>query len=140
MAVMVPGHRASQGQDELGGELGVCTAPYPVGAEPGSGHRPYRFEYWGALRAFLSPYFLDSFSRESRVRMPAFLRVPRSSGSSSHRALAIPRRNAPAWPETPPPSSVMSMSYDSVVSARRRGSVMIIRWVAEEKYSLTRGG
>ena len=35
--------------------------------------RRYRFEYCGALRAFLRPYFLDSFSRASRVRKPAFL-------------------------------------------------------------------
>ena len=32
----------------------------------------YRLEYCGALRAFLRPYFLDSFSRASRVRKPAF--------------------------------------------------------------------
>ncbi len=28
----------------------------------------YRLEYWGALRAFLSPYFRRSFSRASRRR------------------------------------------------------------------------
>ena len=67
------GHGAAQGEDQLGGELGVGDAPDAVGAEPGSGHRAYRFEYWGALRAFFRPYFLDSFSRESRVRNPAFL-------------------------------------------------------------------
>ena len=44
-----------------------------------------------------------------------------------------PRRKAPAWPDTPPPSMVTSMAHDSVVSVSRRGSVTIIRWVAEVK-------
>ncbi len=91
-----PRDGASQSHDQLGRELGVGAASYSIGAEPGSGHQTYRFEYCGALRAFLRPYFLDSFSRESRVRNPAFFSAPRSSGSSSHRARAIPRRKAPA--------------------------------------------
>ena len=55
-----------------------------------------RLEYCGALRAFLRPYFLLSFSRASRVRRPAFFSVGRSSGSSSTRARAMARRSAPA--------------------------------------------
>src|ERR1019366_9576364 len=42
------------------------------------GHDTYRFEYCGALRAFLRPYFLVSFLRESRVRRPAFFRAGRT--------------------------------------------------------------
>ncbi len=45
-----------------------------------------------------------------RVSRPARLRLVRSSGSMTIRALVIPRRRAPAWPETPPPSIVASMS------------------------------
>ena len=37
--------------------------------------RDQRLEYCGALRAFLRPYFLLSFSRASRVRRPAFFSV-----------------------------------------------------------------
>ena len=39
-----------------------------------------RFEYCGALRAFLRPYFLLSLTRASRVRKPAFFSAGRSSG------------------------------------------------------------
>ena len=77
-----PGRGPPQGQDQLGAELGVGDSADAVGAEPDP-TAGYRFEYWGALRAFLRPYFLLSFSRASRVRRPAFLRVARSSGSSS---------------------------------------------------------
>ena len=55
-----------------------------------------RLEYWGALRAFLSPYFFRSLTRGSRVRKPAFLRAGRSSISTSMRARAMARRSAPA--------------------------------------------
>src|SRR5579864_6233574 len=70
----------------------------------------YRLEYWGALRAFFRPYFLLSFSRASRVSRPAFLSVARSSGLSATSERVIPRRMAPAWPDTPPPAMVASMS------------------------------
>ena len=49
----------------------------------------YRFEYWGALRAFFRPYFLLSFSRASRVRRPARFSVGRSSGSRPAIARAL---------------------------------------------------
>ena len=41
--------------------------------------RAHRFEYCGALRAFLRPYLRRSFSRASRVRSPAFLSCGRAS-------------------------------------------------------------
>src|SRR4030095_700271 len=65
-----------------------------------------RLEYWGALRAFLRPYFLRSTSRASRVRKPRFFSSGRSSTSRSTRAREMAWRRAPAWPETPPPSRV----------------------------------
>ena len=46
-----------EGEDQLGGQIGVGDAPDAVGAEPGSA-TGYRLEYWGALRAFFRPYFL----------------------------------------------------------------------------------
>ena len=49
---------------------------------------------------------MRSVARGSRVRKPAFLRPGRSSGSTSMRARARPRRRAPAWPDVPPPCSV----------------------------------
>ncbi len=52
--------------------------------------RNQRLLNWGARRAALRPYFLRSFIRGSRVRKPAFLRVPRSSGSALHRAREMP--------------------------------------------------
>ena len=52
---------------------GGSRGPMPCGAGQ-------RFEYCGALRAFLRPYFLDSFLRSSRVRNPAFLSSGRISG------------------------------------------------------------
>src|SRR5665213_4626093 len=74
------------------------------------GHDNYLFEYCGALRAFLRPYFLVSFLRESRVRSPAFFRAGRTASSISRSEREMPRRRAPAWPATPPPSMVASMS------------------------------
>ena len=88
-----------EGEGELGGQLRVGDAADAVGAEAqrhGRRRPDQRFEYCGALRAFLRPYFLLSFSRASRVRRPAFFRVGRSSGSSSTSARAMPMRRAPA--------------------------------------------
>ena len=45
------------------------NAPMPTAGQ--------RLLYWGALRAFLSPYFLRSTTRGSRVRNPAFFRSGR---------------------------------------------------------------
>ena len=86
---------APEGQGQLGCQLFVRNPAHTVGAEAGRRHS-YRFEYCGALRAFLRPYFLDSFSRASWVRRPERLSAPRSSGSSSIRLRAMPRRMAPA--------------------------------------------
>lgn len=56
-----------------------------------------RFEYCGALRAFLRPAFLRSLTRASRVSMPAFFSAGRdASASMALRARATPRRRAPA--------------------------------------------
>ena len=54
----------------------------------------YRFVYCGALRARLSPTFLRSFSRASRVSNFARLRVGRSSASKRVSARATPWRIA----------------------------------------------
>lgn len=59
--------------------------------------RDQRFEYCGALRAFLRPAFLRSLTRASRVSMPAFFSAGRdASASMALRARATPRRRAPA--------------------------------------------
>lgn len=56
-----------------------------------------RFEYCGALRAFLRPAFLRSLTRASRVSMPAFFSAGRdASASMALRARATPKRRAPA--------------------------------------------
>src|SRR3954463_8161765 len=69
-----------------------------------------RLENWKLRRALALPYFLRSTTRESRVRKPAFLSVPRRSGSKFIIALARPWRTAPAWPDKPPPETVQMTS------------------------------
>src|ERR1022692_4049946 len=83
-----------------------------------------RFEYCDAFLAFLSPYFLRSFTRGSRVRNPALFRVGLFSGSTRIRARAIPSRSAPACPVTPPP--VIRATTSNWLSAPRltKGSLM----------------
>ena len=61
-------------------EEAVREAADPVGSEQSSHRRlraDQRFEYCGALRAFLRPAFLRSFARASRARNPAFLSAGR---------------------------------------------------------------
>ena len=80
--------------------------PPRAGAHPAVVRRQVqdqRFEYCGALRAFLRPYFLLSLTRASRVRKPAFFRAGRSSGSLVDQRAGDARRSAPAWPVMPPP-------------------------------------
>ena len=79
-----PRRGATERDDQRSREIGVRVAAYTVGAEPQHGaRRPYRFEYCGALRAFLRPYLRRSFSRASRARSPAFFSTGRVSGSSA---------------------------------------------------------
>jgi hypothetical protein len=59
-------------------------------------------------RAPRRPYFFRSFMRPSRVSIPLCRNGSSSSVSKAFRARAIPRRQAPAWPVGPPPSTVMS--------------------------------
>ena len=60
-------------------QVGVGPTTYSIGAEPHGRllrtPNDQRLVYCGALRAFLRPYFFDSFFRGSRVRSPAFLRA-----------------------------------------------------------------
>src|SRR5690625_1936130 len=85
-----------------------------------------RLEYWGALRAFFNPPFLRSTARESRVRKPAFFRVgPLFSSSIAFSARAIPRRSAPAWPESPPPEMSAMTSKRPSMSKTVQGSCTI---------------
>jgi hypothetical protein len=60
------------------------------------GDLAYRLVYCGALRARLSPTFLRSFIRASRVRRPARFSDGRNSSSARVSARAIPWRTAPA--------------------------------------------
>src|ERR671918_489103 len=99
------------------------------------GRGRYRFEYWGAFRAFFSPYLRRSFSRASRERNPSFFRAPRREASSSMRARAMPWLRAPAWPVTPPPSSRATTSTSFSFPAARSGAVARTRWVRDGKYS-----
>src|SRR5436309_3558236 len=79
-----------------------------------------RLVYCGAFRARLSPYFFRSFIRGSRVRRPACRSGSRfASASTSRRARAIPWRIAPAWPVTPPPSTlIIALKWPSVPVTR----------------------
>src|SRR5215467_12801995 len=59
--------------------------------------------------------------RASRVSSPAFLSVGRSSTSVSISAREMPCAIAPAWPATPPPSTLTLMSKRRSVSVSRSG-------------------
>ena len=90
------------------GEIGVRVAADAVGAEPQhAARRRYRFEYCGALRAFLRPYLRRSFSRASRREEPGLLqhaarvgverdRAPGRCRGGSHRP-GRSRRRRRAW-------------------------------------------
>ena len=110
-------------------ELPVGQAADAVGAEQSAHARGQRLLYWGALRAFLRPYFLRSMTRGSRVRKPAFFRGGRSSES------AIASRSAPAWPDAPPPCrlaktsnrSAFHVTSGSRISGQLVGEVLLER-------------
>ena len=90
------GDRQVQGQ--LRGQRLVGEPPDPVGTEE-TRHptQDQRLLNCGALRAFLSPAFLRSMTRASRVSSPAFFRPGRlASSSMKFRHRATPRRSAPA--------------------------------------------
>ena len=102
----------------------MCRAPRrsrrcPRRGEPRSANtRPsacHHFEYWGALRAFLRPYFLLSLTRGCTVE--AGLLEDRAVLELDGRsALARwPRRSAPACPVTPPPRGFAMTSAVSVL-------------------------
>jgi hypothetical protein len=93
------GECASQPFDQILGEVLADDPADAVRTEVAS----QRFENCGRLRALRRPAFLRSTIRASRVRKPSRLRTPRSSGSASTRARAIPWRSAPACPVGPPP-------------------------------------
>ena len=75
----------------------------------------------GAFLAFFSPYFLLSFTLESLVKRPFLFNVKRTSGSVVARALAIPWDIAPAWPTNPPPFTVATTSYFSIIFVTLNG-------------------
>ena len=75
---------------------GSMTRPSAMAWEAGATDQ--RLVYWAALRARLSPYFLRSFARGSRVRKPARRRGCLVSASAWTRARATPWRIAPDCP------------------------------------------
>src|SRR5579859_1370854 len=85
-----------------------------------------RLVYCGAFLAFLSPYFLRSFSRESRVRRPASRRTCLFASSAFSRARAVAWIMAPAWPLTPPPMTLANTLKLVRRLVRRRGRVMAV--------------
>src|SRR5664279_649995 len=108
---------------QLGGEVDIGDPADAVGAEQSARTaHDQRLEYWGALRAFLRPYLRRSFTRASRVRKPARFNAGRLSRSISVSAREIPRRSAPACPETPPPVSRAVTSKTSPISSVVKGS------------------
>ena len=90
---------------------------------------------WGALRAFLSPYFFLSFIRGSLVKNPFVFKDGLYSEFASFRALAIPWRIAPAWPVNPPPLTVQITSYFAVVFVTVSGCLTITFNVSNPKNS-----
>ena len=70
---------------------------------------------WGALRAFLRPYFFLSFILGSLVTKPAFFNSDFKFSSDLIKALVIPCLIAPAWPVKPPPCTLQITSNLSTV-------------------------
>ena len=68
-----------------------------------AGFGNYRFEYWNRFLAPFCPYFLRSFTLESRVSRPSFFSGARSGWLRLTRARAMAWRSAPACPVGPPP-------------------------------------
>ena len=94
------GRRAAHRERQLRGQLGAGDAPDAVRAEELAGH--YLFENCGRLRAFFNPALRRSLALASRVSRPRRFRSPRSSGSISVKARAMPCRTAPACPRHAP--------------------------------------
>ena len=88
-----------------------------------------------ARRAALRPYFLRSFILGSRVSRPAAFKMGRYSSLTSRRARATPWRMAPAWPVTPPPVTVATMSTLPSCSVATRGWRTSSFRVSRPKYS-----
>ncbi len=87
------GRGLAQRRGELRGEERPRLSSDPVGSEePARGRQfgPQRLLNCGRLRAFLSPALRRSLTRASRVRKPRRFRSPRSSGSISISARAMP--------------------------------------------------
>src|SRR5438105_586406 len=81
----------------------------------------YRLLYWKRFRAPGWPYFFRSLMRGSRVSSPSALSVERRFGSTSSKALEIPCRTAPAWPDGPPPRTLARTSNLPARSVRLSG-------------------
>ena len=74
------------------------------------------------LARLLQACLRRSLTRGSRVRSWRRLSSPRSAGSASISALAIPWRTASAWPEMPPPWIRARTSMRSRVARRPRAA------------------
>lgn len=83
----------------------------------------------------MSPYFLRSFIRGSRVRYPADFKVGLYSASASRSALEIPWRIAPACPVYPPPCTLTSTLNLSSVLVATSGWRTTTFSVSSPKYS-----
>src|SRR6185503_13594558 len=97
----------------------------------------YRFEYCPRRRALCRPTFLRSTSRASRVTSPAFLSAGFNEASCWIRARVMACRTAPAWPDSPPPSTLTRMSKLETVLVNTSGWRTIMRPVSREKNSST---
>src|ERR1019366_2422867 len=95
----------------------------------------YRLLNWKRLRAPFWPYFLRSLPRASRRRKPSAFSLGRNSGLNSCSARAMPMRTAPAWPFTPPPSTVQTTLKLAVVSVSTSDDFAIMRWASVTKYT-----
>src|SRR5436190_7156282 len=79
---------------------------------------------WNRFRAPARPGFLRSTARGSRVSKPCSLSFLRCLSSASTSARAIPRRNAPACPVSPPPTTRAFTSNAPSVSVAVNGCWM----------------
>ena len=132
-----PRRGAAERAGRARGQLGVGDAAHAVGAEAqvmrrrGDRARRQRFEYCGALRAFLRPYFLRLLLAGVTGQEAGPLERRAQSRGRARRARGRCRgAGRRPGPMTPPPSSVASTSYDSSALVDRSGSEATMRCVA----------
>ena len=117
------------------------TAAGPTSASPGGAppeEAPLPLRELRRLAGLVEPGLLALDDARVARQEALALETPRSSGSASTSARAMPWRSAPAWPEAPPPWIRARMSKRPSTPATRSGAVAVVRSASRGKYVLER--